>query len=136
MAQFISQDMILHNGKYIPVDQRNADYRALIASGVTVAPAVDPATIVPADVAKVALVRALRLVGLDGNPANPTKAWPIIRADLEQAGEEVQEDWDLSTRIPRNYPALIALAAARAVSSQTLDAVFILARDIDTSGGA
>lgn len=89
---------------------------------------------VPADVPKVALVRAMRLVGLDGSPANPVKAWTIVKGALAEADEETQEDWELSTRIPRNYQAITDIATALSVPSEALDAVFILARQIDVAG--
>jgi hypothetical protein len=97
------------------------------------APEAPPVT-VPDSVPKVALVRALRQVGLDGNPSNPVKAWTVVKGALAQASEEVQEDWELSTRIPRSYQAITDIAAALNVPSPVLDAVFILARQIDVAG--
>ena len=38
MAAFVAPDTILHNGVYFAADPRNADYRALIASGATITP--------------------------------------------------------------------------------------------------
>lgn len=137
MAKFSNPDhtMIEVNGKFIPVDPSNADYRQLIDMAVSIDPYV-PAplvTVVPNSVAKIALVRVFRIVGLDGNPANPIKAWPLIKAALAQAPEEVQEDWELSTRIPRSHPALAGIAAGFSVPSEVLDAAFIMAEQVDVA---
>lgn len=90
--------------------------------------------VVPASVPKLALVRAMRQVGLDGDPENPVKAWTVVKGALAAASEEVQEDWELSTRIPRNYQAILDIATALSVPSEILDAVFILAESIDVAG--
>lgn len=86
--------------------------------------------VVPAYVRKLALVRALREVGLDGEPDNPVKAWPVVRAAIEAADDVTQEDWALAVEIPRDDPALAAIAAALDVEASVLDAVFIAAAQI------
>jgi hypothetical protein len=91
-----------------------------------------PDPVVPAYVRKLALVRALRMVGLDGDPDNPVKAWPVIRAAIEAADEDTREDWTLAVEIPRDDPALDAIAGALDVPAGVLDEVFILAAQ---SGG-
>lgn len=89
-----------------------------------------PVPVVPVFVRKLALVRALRTVGLDGDPENPVKAWPAIRAAIEGADEDTQEDWALAVEIPRDDPALDAIAAVLDVPAGVLDDVFILAAQI------
>jgi hypothetical protein len=86
-----------------------------------------PDPVVPAYVRKLALVRALRMVGLDGDPDNPVKAWPTIRAAIDAADADTQEDWALASEIPRNDPALALICQGLNVSDQVLDAVFIMA---------
>ena len=89
-----------------------------------------PEPTVPSYVRKLALVRALRAVGLDGDPDNPVKAWPVIRAAIEAADDDTQEDWALAVEIPRDDPALAAIAGPLNVPAIVLDAVFILAAQI------
>ena len=86
--------------------------------------------VVPAFVRKLALVRALREVALDGDSDNPVKAWPLIRSAIEAADEDTREDWTLAVEIPRNDPALAAIADALDVPANVLDAVFIRATQI------
>lgn len=42
MARYISPTMIEHDGLFTPADFKNADYRALLASGVTITPWAEP----------------------------------------------------------------------------------------------
>jgi hypothetical protein len=91
---------------------------------------VDQPPVVPAYVRKLALVRALREVGLDGDPDNPVKAWPLIKAAIEAADEDTREDWGLAVEIPRDDPALAAIAGVLDVPASVLDAVFIRAAQI------
>jgi hypothetical protein len=125
------------NGYPYHITQSDPLYAAAQSAGAAApfepAPQAPPVT-VPVSVPKLALVRAMRQVGLDGNPSNPVKAWTVVKGALAQASEEVQEDWELSTRIPRNYQALLDIASALNVPPETLDAVFILAEQIDVAG--
>lgn len=134
MAKYVSETVIFHEEKYIPVDIENSDYNELILSGITI----DPFQIkIPFSVPKIALVRALRMVGLDGDPSNPDKAWTIVKQILAASPPDVREDWDLSNSIPRNYPDLITMANMVIPSENVdavLDAVFILAQEIDANG--
>jgi hypothetical protein len=134
MAIYISDTVIFHNGKYIPVDTENSDYNDLILTGIAIDPKLPQ---IPTSVPKLALVRALRMVGLDGDPENPNKAWTAVRQMIENGPADVKEDWDLSNTIPRNYPDLIAMANLVIPPENVdaiLNAVFLLAKEIDSNG--
>ena len=88
---------------------------------------VDQPPVVPAYVRKLALIRALREVGLDGDSDNPVKAWPVISAAIQAADQVTQEDWGAAVEIPRNDPALAGIAGVLDVPASVLDAVFIRA---------
>ncbi len=109
----------------------SADHQWQNGEWVYVAPPPDP-VIVPEIVAKLALVRAMRMVTLQGGPAGAgPSAWDAVKAALAGAPEAAQEDWQLATHMPRADPMLNAMAGALGASGATLDAVFVLADQID-----
>lgn len=103
-------------------------------------PTPDPADLLAAwrastDVAKVALVRAMREVTLAGVAPSPgdLTAWQEVRSAIEMLPEDAREDWHLATRIPRMHTALLAFAAARGLPPEVLDAVFARAQQIEAT---
>lgn len=111
-----------------------AALHAAILADPTLQPYVAPPdpVIVPEIVAKLALVRAMRMVTLQGGPAGAgPSAWDAVKAALAAAPEAAQEDWQLATHMPRADPMLNAMAGALGASGATLDAVFVLADQID-----
>lgn len=109
----------------------SADHQWQNGAWVYVAPP-PPPVVVPDMVAKLALVRAMRMVTLQGAPAGAgPSAWDAVKAAIAGANEATQEDWQLATHMPRAEPMLNALSAALGVAASTLDAVFILADQID-----
>ena len=63
---------------------------------------------------KIDLVRAMRAAGI----------WPQVRAALELADEDTQEDWAMLTVIPRNDPMFAAFAGALGFDDAAIDALF------------
>lgn len=98
---------------------------------------VAPPPEVPAQVPKLALVRAMRKTAMDGSPAaqGQSTIWDGVRAAIAMAGGATEEDWNLAVVIPRADPALNGLAAMLVPDGPTrtaiLDALFILAEQID-----
>lgn len=88
----------------------SADHQWQNGEWVYVAPPPQP-VVVPYIVAKLALVRAMREVGLDGQPATGASIWDHVKAAIAAAGGAVEEDWQLANYIPRNDPTINALAA-------------------------
>lgn len=89
--------------------------------------------LVPADVSKIALARAMRAIGLDGQlsgEGNPAM-WGIFKAALAAADEKTSEDWELATRIPRADAAVQAFATGAGVTGDTLDRLFYAASLIE-----
>jgi hypothetical protein len=101
--------------------------------GETMQRPADPEAAIPASVPKVALVRALRTIQMDGSPASPElpTAWDAVRTALAAAPADLQEDWALLTTIPRSDPTVAAFAAALNVPAPLMDAIFTLADQID-----
>lgn len=109
----------------------SADHQWQNGEWVYIAPPPQP-VVVPDIVAKLALVRAMRMVTLQGAPAGAgPSAWDAVKAAIAVAPEAAQEDWQLATHMPRADPLLNAMASALGVSGATLDAVFVLADQID-----
>lgn len=83
---------------------------------------------VPEEISKVQLIRALRLTELPSG----SNAWETAKLILSAAGEELNEDWDAITRVPRNDATFLSLAEQIRVSegmttqamSDLLDQVF------------
>lgn len=88
----------------------SADHQWQNGEWVYVAPPPQP-VVVPYIAAKLALVRAMREVGLDGQPATGASIWDAVKVAISQAGGAVEEDWQLANYIPRNDPTINALAA-------------------------
>lgn len=88
----------------------SADHQWQNGAWVYVAPPPQP-VVVPDMVAKLALVRAMREVGLDGQPVTTGSIWDAVKAAIAQAGGAVEEDWQLANHIPRADPTINALAA-------------------------
>lgn len=81
---------------------------------------------------KLAFVRALRSLRLDGTPGVPEdNAWLTFQAALASAPADMQEDWSLLVNVPRTDPAVMAFAAGLGVSEPVLDALFQLAMELD-----
>lgn len=101
--------------------------------GDTFSPPDPPPPVVPDEVKKLALVKALRIVTLAGepDPAPGADAWTAVKAALAAASDEVRENWDLAQAIPRDDADFQAMAVALSVPSAVLDGVFILADAID-----
>lgn len=95
MAQYVNETTILHNGKYIPVDGGNRDYRELIASGITIdpLPTVDPLVAERAAMACTPAQMRLTLLGLNLLTTVQTIA------DSDPAASIV---WEYATQIIRN----------------------------------
>lgn len=89
------------------------------------------------EVAKLALVRAMRMVRMDGAAVGQgdTSAWDQMKQAIAAAGITVQEDWDMAIRIPRLDPAMEALLTpfipVQAQRHAVRDAVFTLAGQIE-----
>lgn len=91
-----------------------------------------PPVVIPDLVSKLSLVRAMRLVALDGTPAGSgPNAWDAVKLAIAAASETAQEDWQLATHMPRHDPVILGLAGGLGVSTSTMDAVFLLADQID-----
>lgn len=97
-------------------------------------PEPEPVTIAP----KLALMRALRLVQLDGTPMaeGQTSAWTVVKTALAASSEALQEDWQAVNRIPRDDPIMLAFTAGLPWPQGTdpndvIDAVYELANGID-----
>ena len=88
----------------------SADHQWQNGAWVYVAPPPQP-VVVPDMVAKLALVRAMREVGLDGQPVTTGSIWDAVKAAIAQAGGAVEEDWQLANHVPRADPTINALAA-------------------------
>ena len=101
--------------------------------GTRMQPPTDSTPAVPVSVPKVALVRALRTIQIDGSPAAPAlpTAWDAVRTALAAAPADLQEDWTLLTSIPRNDATVAAFASALNVPGPLMDAIFTLADQID-----
>lgn len=97
-------------------------------------PPLPPPPLVPDEVSKLGLVRAMREVDIAGVPVGESagpSAWIVVQAALAAAPVEVQEDFAMATRIPRNDPVLLALAEEPlSVPSAVIDAVFIRAVEL------
>lgn len=83
----------------------------------TVADYEAPAPVVPAEVTKIQLVRALR----------DAELWEDVRAAIAGASVTIQEDWEFATILPRNDPLVVAFAAALGLTDAQGDAIFIAA---------
>lgn len=123
---------IFVNGEWIPYAAGAGDpeprgaatYAQIIADyeGQTIPDRV-VAPVVPQEVTKLQLVRALRAAGLwegaDG-----------FKAMIAAADAETQEDWELAQIMPRNDAMIVAMATAAGKTSAEIDAVFIAARSL------
>ena len=89
----------------------------------------------PSLVSKLALVKAMREVGMDGQPVSDLSIWDHVKAALAAAGGDVAEDWQLANFIPRNDAALNALAAQLVPTDPPreamLDALFLRAAQLE-----
>lgn len=112
----------------------SADHQWQNGEWVYVAPPPQP-VVVPYIVAKLALVRAMREVGLDGQPATGASIWDAVKVAISQAGGAVEEDWQLANYIPRNDPTINALAAQLVPTDPPreamLDALFLRAAELE-----
>ena len=112
----------------------SADHQWQNGAWVYVAPPPQP-VVVPDMVAKLALVRAMREVGLDGQPATGASIWDAVKVAISQAGGAVEEDWQLANHIPRNDPTINALAAQLVPTDPPreaiLDALFLRAAELE-----
>ena len=85
-----------------------------------IAPYVPPPPVVPDEITKLQLVRALRDLGL----------WSAIKSALESADTDTKEDWDFATTIPRNDPLITPFTGSLGISEEETDAVFIAAAEL------
>ncbi len=112
----------------------SADHQWQNGAWVYVAPPPQP-VVVPDMVAKLALVRAMREVGLDGQPVTTGSIWDAVKAAIAQAGGAVEEDWQLANHIPRADPTINALAAQLVPTDpprqQLLDGLFLRAAELE-----
>lgn len=99
------------------------------------APSFPQPVIPPSLVSKLALVKAMREVGLDGQPATGASIWDAVKVAISQAGGAVEEDWQLANYIPRNDPTINALAAQLVPTDPPreaiLDALFLRAAELE-----
>lgn len=111
------------DGHLVPVDDENADYAALKASGAldTVAPYVEPPKSVPASVYMWQAKAALEGLGmLDGANA-------VVAAS---GSKPLQIAWEYATEVSRASPAVAAIAGALKLSSVDVDALFVAASEL------
>lgn len=90
---------------------------------------------VPALVSKLALVKAMREIGMDGQPVAGVSVWDQVKAAIAAAGGDVEEDWQLANFIPRSDPTINALAAQLVPTDpprqQLLDWLFTRAGELE-----
>lgn len=112
----------------------SADHQWQNGAWVYVAPPPQP-VVVPDMVAKLALVKAMREVGMDGQPVADLSIWDHVKAAIAAAGGAVEEDWQLANYIPRNDPTINALAAQLVPTDPPreaiLDALFLRAAELE-----
>lgn len=89
---------------------------------------------VPVAVTKVSLKRACEeQTNWGGSGLN---LWQIAKAAIATMPESAQDDWNLSTQIPRTDPMFNAFATSPEVGATTgqVDDIFIRAKEIDEAG--
>lgn len=91
--------------------------------------------VIPELVSKLALVKAMREMGPDGQPATGATIWDSVKAAIAAAGGDVEEDWQLANFIPRHDPTINMLAAQLVPTDpprqQMLDALFTRAAELE-----
>lgn len=112
----------------------SADHQWQNGAWVYVAPP-PPPVVVPDMVSKLALVKAMREMGPDGQPATGATIWDAVKAAIAAAGGDVEEDWQLANFIPRHDPTINMLAAQLVPTDpprqQMLDALFLRAAEME-----
>lgn len=96
-----------------------AVWGAVNEPGLTIADAAPEPVIVPAEVTKLQLVRALRQQGI----------WANMSAALNAptTPDETREDWEMAHIIPRQDDLMTGFASDLGFTPEEIDAVFILA---------
>ena len=125
MARYISPALIEHGDQFIPATTANADYRALIASGVNIEPwqEIDPLIAWRAS-AKASRFQAFAALSAAGKLTDATAA-------VNAAGGVAKLAWDNAIEFRRNSPTIAALASAVGLDAAALDALFIAAAQIE-----
>lgn len=127
-------DIVLREGGNAPL------HAVINQSGRPIAPAdPEPPARAPMATSKLALIRALRRIQLDGQKVTSpqqTSAWEAVKAAMADAPEEIQEDWQSATRIPRDDPIMNELVATlpwpKGVSPEdVIDAAYTIAAEAD-----